>query len=71
MAFGAVLMFEPHIADIPLFRLSLLKGVKTFVKKKFSLLKNLVTFEQKPESQSGFISLARTNLLAEVSIVLC
>ena len=71
MAFGAVLMFEPHIADIPLFRPSLLKGMNTFVKKKFSLLKNLVTLEQKPESQSGFISFARTNLLSEVSIVLC
>lgn len=71
MAFGAVLMFEPHIADIPLFWPSRLKGVKTFVEKKFSLLKNLVTLEQKPESHSGFISFARTNLLAEISIVLC
>lgn len=39
--------------------------------KKFSLLKTLVTLEQKPENQSGFISFASTYLLAEVSIVLC
>ena len=39
--------------------------------KRNSHSKNLVTVEQKPGSQSGFLSFASTDLLAEISIVLC